>query len=286
MKKLWLLYADEDFQQNRDFAELMRRTGEACGLWVEPVLLSELWLGTNENGAPFCLRNGKPECPTAVLSRQRNAWVSRHFEKLGIPVFNNARVCELCNDKRSTHQFLTGIPMPETFFVPDKMACPPSGIQYPLIVKPACSHGGDRVTLAADASQWQAATARIFPQPALAQRVVSGAGRDLRVYVLFGQIIAGVMRTAKEGVVSNFKLGGSVSLHTLTTAERELALRVIRCFEEASAPLCLAGVDLLYEGERPVLGEVEDVVGSRMLYQVSQLDIVALYLDEIRKQLP
>ena len=34
-----------------------------------------------------------------------------------------------------------------------------------------------------------------------------------------------------------------------------------------------------------VIGEVEDVVGSRMLYRVSDLDIVGLYLDEIRQRI-
>ena len=45
------------------------------------------------------------------------------------------------------------------------------------------------------------------------------------------------------------------------------------------------GVDLLYEDYGPVVGEVEDVVGSRMLYRVSDLDVVGLYLDEIRRRI-
>ena len=52
-----------------------------------------------------------------------------------------------------------------------------------------------------------------------------------------------------------------------------------------TAPLCFAGVDLLYEDYGPVVGEVEDVVGSRMLYRVSDLDVVGLYLDEIRRRI-
>ena len=40
----------------------------------------------------------------------------------------------------------------------------------------------------------------------------------------------------------------------------------------------MAGVDLLYDHGQPVIGEVEDVVGSRMLYKTSDIDIVSLYL--------
>ena len=41
----------------------------------------------------------------------------------------------------------------------------------------------------------------------------------------------------------------------------------------------MAGVDLMCDGGRPVVNEVEDVVGSRMLYRTSDIDIVSLFLD-------
>jgi len=100
-----------------------------------------------------------------------------------------------------------------------------------------------------------------------------------------GKILAGVMRTARSGVVSNFKQGGHVALHELTEAERSLAQTVIDRFEAAGAPLHMAGVDLLYDHGQPVIGEVEDVVGSRMLYNTSDIDIVALYLEHISAML-
>ena len=111
--------------------------------------------------------------------------------------------------------------------------------------------------------------------------MVDGAGQDLRVYVVHGRIVAGVMRTAAHGVVSNFKRGGSVALHALTPQERALAQAVIGRFARAGAPLTLAGVDLMFDRGRPVVNEVEDVVGSRMLYQTSDIDIVSLFLDGI-----
>ena len=67
----------------------------------------------------------------------------------------------------------------------------------------------------------------------------------------------------------------------LTEEERSLANQVIQRFRQAGAPLIMAGVDMLYDHGHPLIGEIEDVVGSRMLYQTSDIDIVALYLDEI-----
>lgn len=284
MKHYWLLYEDCDFAVNQGFAKMMQERAERFGLNIEPVLLSQLSLSMNESGHPFCLRDGVPSRPDAVLSRQRHAWISEHFECMGIPVYNNSRVCAICNDKRVTHQFLQGLPMPRSVFFSPVLPQPPA--DYPVILKPACSHGGDRVTLVQNADEWREAASRIHPEPMLQQAVATGAGRDLRVYVLHGKILAGVMRTAQSGVVSNFKKGGHVELHELTPEERSLAEAVIRRFDEAGAPLHMAGVDLLYDHGHPVIGEVEDVVGSRMLYQTSDVDIVTLYLEGLAANQP
>lgn len=281
MKTLWLLYQDGDYAVNRAYAQMMQERGQCYGMDVQAVLMSELTLGMDGQGMPTCLRNGFADLPCAVLSRQRSSLVSEHFERMGIPVFNNSFVCSICNDKRATHQFLQGFPMPRTVFLSPTQKTPPAGTQYPVILKPACSHGGDRVMLVENEQQWHGAAACILPEPAMQQEVVSDAGKDLRVYVLGGRILAGVMRTARTGVVSNFKQGGSVALHLLTEEERQLAQSVIDRFEKAGARLHMAGVDLLYDHGHPVVGEVEDVVGSRMLYQESDLDIVDLYLKDL-----
>lgn len=169
--------------------------------------------------------------------------------------------------------------MPETVFLPATASAPLPGTRFPVVLKPACSHGGDRVALVSNEREWHQAAAAILPQPALQQAVADGAGQDLRVYVVHGRIVAAVLRTAAQGVVSNFKRGGSVALHSLTPQERALAQAVIDRFSSAGAPLTLAGVDLMNDRGRPVVNEVEDVVGSRMLYQTSDIDIVSLFLD-------
>lgn len=285
MKKLWLLYDDIDFAVNQGFARMMQERGEPLGLNVQAVVLSELVLGMDENGQPTCLHNGKTARPDAILSRQRDSLISEHFERMGIPVFNNSKVCRICNDKRITYQFLQGLPIPQSVFLSPNQQEPPAATPFPAVLKPACSHGGDRILVVNNAEEWHEAAARILPEPALQQSVVTEAGQDLRVYVLGGKILAGVMRTARSGVVSNFKQGGHVALHELTDAERALAQAVIDRFEAADAPLHMAGVDLLYDHGHPVLGEVEDVVGSRMLYNTSDIDIAALYLEHIAKML-
>ena len=285
MKIGWLLYEERDLAVNRDFAAYVESEGAKRGLKIETVRTAQLELGVQAGGRLSIHKDGREAVPDFVISRQRDAFVSTQFEALGVPVFNNARVCALCNDKRVTHQFLTGIPMLKSRFVNHRRAVAPEEEAYPLVVKPACGHGGEHVALVKNEYEWREAVDEILPQDIVEQKVAGTPGRDLRVYVLFGEIVAAVMRTAPKGIVSNFKRGGDVALHTLTEGERALAEKVIARFAQASAPLCLAGVDFLYNQGAPVLGEVEDVVGSRMLYKVSNVDIVTRYLDGISERI-
>jgi len=280
--KAWLLYDDWDYILNRDFASLMAGDAATHGITLETVLRSQLTPAI-QKGVPVCKYNGQVSHPDFILSRQRDAFLSAFIESAGIPVHNSARVCELCNDKRRTHLFLKGLPMLNTVFPENGAISPPEGTVFPVILKPASSHGGDRVFWVENQSEWQKAAQRITPDSMLQQEIASDYGRDTRVYVLFGRIAAAVSRTAREGFISNFTRGGKAELHTLTPGERLLAQQVIDRFHAAGAPLSLAGIDLLYHRGKPVLSEVEDVVGSRMLYQVSDISITALYWDALAK---
>ena len=285
MKWGWLLYEESDLNNNRDFAVYIEKEGLNYDLRIETVRTAQLSMGVLEGGTLFIRKDGRESLPDFVIARHRDALISEQFEYMGIPVFNGSRVCALCNDKRRTHQFLAGLPMLKTTFINHRYAVAPPPDAYPLVIKPATNHGGEKVRVVDNEYEWREAADDILPQDMLMQQVAGQAGQDLRVYVLFGEIVAAVMRTAKQGFLSNFKRGGGVGLHTLTTAERSLVQAVIDRFAQTGAPLCLAGVDLLYHNDAPVLSEVEDVVGSRMLYKVSNIDIAALYLKGIAARL-
>ncbi len=285
MKLGWLVYESADLEVNRDFASYVEAKGAARGIKIETVRTAQLSIGMRDGGALYLRKDGRDILPDFVIARHRDAFLSEQMERMGIPVFNGARVSLICNDKRRTHQFLAGLPMLDTRFVNHRYAVAPAQAAYPVILKPARGHGGVHVARVANEYEWREAADAILPDDMLEQRIAEGAGRDLRVYVLFGEIIAGVMRTARRGIISNFKRGGDVALHTLTEPERALAQAVIRRFAEADAHLSFAGVDLLYDTNGPVLNEVEDIVGSRMLYRVSDIDPVAMYLDGILARL-
>ena len=109
------------------------------------------------------------------------------------------------------------------------------------------------------------------------QPFVKGAGKDVRVYVLGEEILACVCRTATSGFKSNFSLGGSVELYELSGKERQLVEKIISQFSFG-----LVGIDFLIDENGEFLfNEIEDVVGARMLYQLTDINLVGKYLEFI-----
>ena len=45
------------------------------------------------------------------------------------------------------------------------------------------------------------------------------------------------------------------------------------------------GIDFVFDGGQPVFNEIEDTVGARMVYSVTDIDILDLYCDYIKKVL-
>jgi gamma-F420-2:alpha-L-glutamate ligase len=101
--------------------------------------------------------------------------------------------------------------------------------------------------------------------------------QDLRVYVIGKEIIAAVLRTAASGFKSNYSLGGEVRLYELSEQELVIVNIIIDEFDFG-----LVGIDFIIgDNGELIFNEIEDVVGARMLYQTSEINIVERYLSYI-----
>ncbi|HOO28156.1 MAG TPA: hypothetical protein PLU43_06795, partial [Lachnospiraceae bacterium] len=111
----------------------------------------------------------------------------------------------------------------------------------------------------------------------LFQRCADVIGKDLRIYVLGNKMLAAMMRISSgSDFRANFSLGGHAIPHTLTNEETALAKKII-----TALPADFVGIDFLYHKDHPVLSEIEDVVGTRMLYQHTNIHAVREYLNYI-----
>ena len=151
---------------------------------------------------------------------------------------------------------------------------------FPLVLKSKNGHGGTEVFLVKDQEALQAMLPTIDIDNFIAQEFCSSPGKDMRVYVLGGEVVCGMLRQSEKDFRSNFCLGGHASVCEVSKEQKEVITKL------CSALGCdFVGVDFILHNGKWVLNEIEDVVGTRMLYAYTNLDIVDLYFQHILKKL-
>ncbi|MDF2538914.1 MAG: hypothetical protein K0S76_1935 [Herbinix sp.] len=286
----WIIYFRNAAIYNKNYIQFYVEEGKKLGIHVRLILVEELEFGIENSKWYIRVNEGNSPYPDFVINRAIYPLLSKQFEAMGIRVFNNSFVAEICNDKAKTYQYLakTGIRMVDSFFYKNEQL--PSVIkqklhkeELPLVIKAVDGHGGSQVFLLEASNEKTIGTILegMKSSDVVVQPLTGSRYQDLRVYVIGREVIAGVLRTAKEGFKSNFSLGGEVCLYQLTEDERNIVDRIVREFD-----FDLVGIDFIIgdQGEL-IFNEIEDVVGSRMLYQCSDINIVELYLRYIKSRM-
>ena len=277
----WLIYDAEGCKRNGWFIDRLIDSGKKLGLHLTLVLAEDLLFGVKDHKRFVARKNSSELLPDFAVCRTIYPLLSRTLEALGVPTFNSADVSTICNDKRLTHAFFAdkGIAMADTFFL-SKSSFAPRNYCYPSVIKSPAGHGGREVYLASCQKEAEEIVAGAPGEYMLLQPLVK-PGVDVRVYLLGGKILASVKRTSATDFRSNFSLGGNVELYS---ANEEIKKVTDLVFEKLKPTF--VGVDFTFdENGKPLLNEIEDVVGTRMLYKLTDLEVSELLMDEIRRSL-
>jgi len=328
----WMIYYREGAIYNKSYIDFYLEEGSKLGIVVKLILVEDLEFGVKQNQWFLKYQGKEIPYPDFVICRAIYPLLSKQLELMGMKVFNNSSVAEICNDKAKTYQYLakTGITMVDSSFYRNQQVKDIiSEVVKPTVIKAVDGHGGSQVFLLKQEKEsqydiqggFQANSNNNFQgslqhnyinnlsdslqqnsinnykdslhlnsnnimegigsSDVVVQPLTGNTHQDLRVYVIGKEILAGVLRTAKEGFKSNYSLGGDASLYKLTGDEKRIVNKVINQFDFG-----LVGIDFIIgdDGEL-IFNEIEDVVGSRMLYQCSNINIVELYLKFIIKSL-
>lgn len=271
----WLIYDKAGAKRNKHyisiyFEECSKRNIDLVLLYKE-----DITIGVRGN-KPFILHKGiEGERPDFVICRTIDPLLSRQLEIMGIRVFNNYKVSLICNNKQRTYQYISqsGIKVMDTIFADKNYS---RTIEFPAVVKPARGRGGENVFLVESKNEYRSAIAKIQEDQIVIQKPASDLGRDLRVYVIGKRIIAAMLRVSDNDFRSNYSLGGSAHPYTLSLEQRETINKIIDIFDFG-----LVGIDFVFDKGQMVFNEIEDVVGSRMLYAKTNINIVSEYIDYI-----
>ena len=114
------------------------------------------------------------------------------------------------------------------------------------------------------------------------QKRIDSDSNDIRVYIVFGKIYASVLRHGNDGFKSNFSLGGSVEEYFPNENQKKIIEKFIEAF--GAKQLSMVGIDFILTRDGSLIfNELEEMVGSRMLYNCSKHDIVKEYVEQIAK---
>lgn len=203
------------------------------------------------------------------------------LERLGMPVLNPARAIERTVDKFLTSALLedAGLRTPRTVVAErfdDAMAA--FHAMGDVIVKPLFGSNGRGLVRVDD----EEIAYRVFRALELeravyyVQQALAHEGRDLRVFVLGGRVLAAMWRSA-DGWRTNIARGGRAEKAELPPAYVELSLAAVR-----AVGADYAGVDLLPTagGEVHVL-EVNGIPGWRGLQDATRVDVAGALVEHL-----
>lgn len=288
----WLIV--NRFLHTKKFSELYDWFGSAAALHrVGLDVFTNDELTCSLSGEPAVILNGEPveSLPDFVLFYDKDIRLAEQLERCGLRLFNSARAIELCDDKSLMHSRLAGlVPMPQTYAAPFTY----ENIGYnntafvdimftllgaPLVVKEVYGSFGQQVYLCVSPDEARALLAKIGGKKVIFQKfIASSFGRDLRLNVVGGRVVASMLRYNEHGDFrANISNGGSMQPHAPSPEEEALAVRTAELLG-----LDFCGVDLLFnEDGSPILCEVNSNAHFKSIYECTGVNAAELIIKHI-----
>ncbi len=225
-------------------------------------------------------------CRTGAETDYFTLAVLRHFERRGVRLINGPEAIDLVADKLHTMQRLAraGLPIPATILgkFPMGVDIVEEELGFPLIVKTLRGTRGTGVLKCEDRTQFEDLAGLLESAEAKADflfqhYVRSSHGRDVRVLVIGGRVIAAMERRSPAGhFKSNVSLGGVGIAYTPTGEMADLAARAAD-----TLGLEVAGIDILFDEEGYRICEANSAPGFQGLERACSIDVPNAIFDWI-----
>jgi [lysine-biosynthesis-protein LysW]--L-2-aminoadipate ligase len=207
----------------------------------------------------------------------------RLFEDRGVVTVNPHRVVSSCSDKVVTTSLLAaaGIPVPRTlvaFSIEGAMEAVET-VGYPAVLKPPVGSWGRLLARVNDRDaaeallEHKATLGSVAHQVFYVQEHVAKPGRDIRVFVAGDEAICAIERVSDHWV-TNTARGAVTRNRPVTSTLAELALAAA-----AAVGGGLLAVDLLEDGDRLLVSEVNHTMEFRNSEDVTGVDIAGRIVD-------
>lgn len=224
-----------------------------------------------------------------VLFFDKDKYTSNLIEKCGIRVFNSASATAICDDKMLTHIALSdnGIPMPDT--LPGALCYTSDGevsadylnraidkLGLPMVVKQCYGSFGEQVYLANTYDELYEIVNSVKMSAYLLQRFEKqSAGLDMRVIVIGGKVVCGMLRKSLTDFRSNVAHGGQA---TAVDVPQDILTLCEKTAKVIGLDYC--GIDVLL-GDVPKVCEVNSNAMFTAIEQTTGVNVAEVYAKHI-----
>lgn len=220
-----------------------------------------------------------------ITEADRKLAILKQFELMGVPVLNTYESIVVAKNKMRSLQIFqeASLAVPRTVLLEGKQGFSAAVERlggYPVVLKDPFGTYGRGVILVESERSARSVLDMIWaswwPQLVMVQEFVSeSAGRDKRVFVVKGKVVAAMERSAPEGDFrSNIELGGEGRAVELSEEEEALALKAVELLN-----LDVAGVDLIQSDRGPLVLEVNANPGFKALSKITGVDVAGAIVD-------
>jgi [lysine-biosynthesis-protein LysW]--L-2-aminoadipate ligase len=218
------------------------------------------------------------------ISHTRGCYAARLLEHAGVPAVNSSQVISLCGDKLLTSLALqkAGLPVPRFLatLTPGAMLPALDELGYPAVVKPVIGSWGRLAARLTDADGAQAVLEHraALPGPqnqvTYAQEYVDKPDRDIKAYVLDGQVVGAIYKTSAHWRTNTARGGRPL----VCPVDDDLAALLAAAANAVGDGLL--GIDVLEDrsGARYV-NEINHTPEFHGAIEVLHVDLVGRYVD-------
>lgn len=260
----------------------------ALGCTVDIVKNGEIFVVVDETANAFVDLSKKYNF---VVYLDKDKYLDKALEGQGLRLFNGATAIELCDDKMLTYFALknAGVRVAKTISAP--LCYTPNAtadiaflrrveaeLSFPVVVKKSYGSFGGGVRLAKNGEELQKLADEFLRESHCYQRFIAeSSGRDIRVIVIGGKVVAAMERVAKDGEFrSNIELGGEGRAIDLPNEYERTA-------ERAACALGLdyCGVDLLQSKSGAIVCEINSNAFFEGIEKATGINVAKKYAEYI-----
>lgn len=234
----------------------------------------------------------KESLPQFVLFWDKDVYLAKRLESLGVRLFNSAAAVETCDNKILTALALqaANLPMPRTYIPPKTFENvgytawrfldeAQRALGYPMIIKEAYGSFGAQVYLADNRTEAEERIKRLAGKDILLQQFIwASKGRDIRVNVVGDTAVCAMERVNEKDFRSNVT-GGGIG-RAITPSQAVLRVAVQAC---KAVGADFAGVDVLLDEQgEPLVCEVNSNPHFKSTIDATGIDLSEYIIEYIK----